>query len=178
MPAAGRELCDADGRRLLAAGQAGEEKGPEVGRAGGDDPAGAGPLREHERRGQAGGCHAGERLEQRRFRRPAAAILGGDESGEEAMLGEPGESAAPPRPVAVGRCGAAGEIGAEGREGVFIGTGWIVGEHGPRVCLTGGERFTTAIVELYSGSFWLVPTSFFPPDSFHQRTSPPPRSPS
>ena len=94
------------------------------------------------------------------------------------MLGESGESAAPPRPVALGRCGEAGEIGAEGREGVVIGKSWICGEHGPRVCLAGGECFTPAIVELYSGSFWLVPTSFLPPDSFHPRTFPPPRSPS
>ena len=94
------------------------------------------------------------------------------------MLGESGESAAPPRPVALGRCGEAGEIGAEGREGIVIGKSWICGEHGPRVCLAGGECFTTAIVELYSGSFWLVPTSFLPPDSFHPRTFPPPRSPS
>jgi hypothetical protein len=53
-----------------------------------------------------------------------------------------------------------------------------VGEHGTRVCLPRGECFTSPVAELYSGSFWLVPTSFFPPHSFHPRTSPPPRSPS
>ena len=92
------------------------------------------------------------------------------------MLGKPVESAAAPRALSVGSDGEAGQVGTEGRKRIVIGTSWIVGEHGPRVCLPRGECFTSPVAELYSGSFWLVPTSFFPPHSFHPRTSPPPRS--